>query len=59
MITLLRLDERLIHGQIAIKWSRHTGVDRIDSVVVSTLCDRVAPHGCGPHHGSQRCGGSQ
>lgn len=29
MITLLRLDERLIHGQIAIKWSRHTGVDRI------------------------------
>ena len=29
MITLVRLDERLIHGQIAIKWSRHTGVDRI------------------------------
>ncbi len=29
MIKLLRLDERLIHGQIAIKWSRHTGVDRI------------------------------
>lgn len=33
MITLLRLDERLIHGQIAIKWSRHTGVDHI--VVIS------------------------
>ena len=29
MIKLLRLDERLIHGQIAIKWSRHLGVDRI------------------------------
>lgn len=29
MIKLFRLDERLIHGQIAIKWSRHTGVDHI------------------------------
>lgn len=29
MIKMVRLDERLIHGQIAIKWSRHTGVDRI------------------------------
>jgi mannose PTS system EIIAB component len=29
MIKLLRLDERLIHGQIAIKWSRHLSVDRI------------------------------
>ncbi len=29
MIKLLRLDERLIHGQIAIKWSRHTNVDHI------------------------------
>lgn len=29
MITVLRLDERLIHGQIAIKWSRVTGVQRI------------------------------
>jgi PTS system mannose-specific IIB component len=29
MIKLLRLDERLIHGQVATKWSRHTGVDRI------------------------------
>lgn len=28
MIKLVRLDERLIHGQVAIKWSRHTGVDR-------------------------------
>ncbi len=29
MIKLLRLDERLIHGQIAIKWSRHLSVDSI------------------------------
>lgn len=29
MIKLIRLDERMIHGQVAIKWSRHTGVDRI------------------------------
>lgn len=29
MISLFRIDERLIHGQIAIKWSRHTGVSHI------------------------------
>jgi len=29
MFKQLRLDERLIHGQVAIKWSRHSGVDRI------------------------------
>lgn len=29
MITLFRIDERLIHGQIAIKWSKHTGVSHI------------------------------
>lgn len=29
MIKLFRIDERLIHGQIAIKWSRHTNVDSI------------------------------
>ena len=29
MFKQIRLDERLIHGQIAIKWSRHTGIDRI------------------------------
>ena len=33
MIKMVRLDERMIHGQIAIKWSRHMGVDRI--VVIS------------------------
>lgn len=29
MIKLFRIDERLIHGQVAIKWSRHTDVDHI------------------------------
>ena len=33
LISLLRLDERMIHGQVAIKWSRYLCVDRI--VVVS------------------------
>lgn len=29
MIKMLRLDERMIHGQVAVKWSRHLSVDRI------------------------------
>ena len=29
MIKWVRLDERMIHGQIATKWSRTLGVDRI------------------------------
>ncbi len=29
MIKLVRLDERMIHGQVATKWSRVLGVDRI------------------------------
>ena len=29
MITLFRIDERLIHGQIAIKWSKHYNINRI------------------------------
>lgn len=29
MIRQMRLDERLIHGQIAIKWSRHLDINRI------------------------------
>jgi Phosphotransferase system, mannose/fructose/N-acetylgalactosamine-specific component IIB len=29
MIKLVRLDERMIHGQVAIKWSRVIGVNRI------------------------------
>ena len=29
MIVMVRLDERMIHGQVAIKWARHTSADRI------------------------------
>lgn len=29
MITFFRIDERLIHGQIAIKWSKLTGITHI------------------------------
>lgn len=44
MIKLFRIDERLIHGQIAIKWSKHTGVDSIvvanDHAAQSTMIQR-------------------
>lgn len=44
MIRLFRIDERLIHGQIAIKWSRHTGVDSIvvanDKAAQNTMIQR-------------------
>ena len=33
MIAVVRLDERMIHGQVAIKWTRHMNINRI--VVVS------------------------
>lgn len=39
MIKMVRLDERMIHGQIAIKWSRHLSVNRIivaDDVAASS-----------------------
>ncbi len=29
MVKLIRLDERLIHGQVAIRWSKYLAVDRI------------------------------
>lgn len=29
MIEMIRLDDRLIHGQVAVKWSKHLNVDRI------------------------------
>lgn len=29
MIKLLRVDYRLVHGQVAISWSRHIGADCI------------------------------
>ena len=44
MIRLFRIDERLIHGQIAIKWSKHTGVDSIvvanDHAAQNTMIQR-------------------
>jgi len=29
MNVLIRLDERLIHGQVAIKWTRHLSIERV------------------------------
>ena len=29
MIKLLRVDYRLVHGQVTISWSRHIGADSI------------------------------
>lgn len=29
MIKMIRIDERLIHGQVALIWTKHLGVDRI------------------------------
>ena len=54
MFKQIRLDERLIHGQVAIKWSRHTGVDRIicasDTAVASPIIQKslmmAAPATC-------------
>ncbi len=54
MIQLLRLDERMIHGQVAIKWSRHIDVNRIvvandyaasDTIVQKSLM-MAAPSTC-------------
>lgn len=33
MISMIRIDDRLVHGQVAVKWSKQLSVDRI--VVVS------------------------
>lgn len=53
MITFFRIDERMIHGQIAIKYSKHTGVSHIivandaaaaNSVVTKSL-KMAAPSG--------------
>lgn len=45
MIAMLRLDERMIHGQVAVKWSRHTEVDRIvvasDEAAASPLTQKA------------------
>ena len=53
MIKMFRIDERLIHGQIAIKWSRHTGVDHIvvgndaaaNSPIIQKSLKMAAPSG--------------
>lgn len=53
MIKLFRIDERLIHGQIAIKWSRHTDVDHIvvandhaaEDVIMQKSLKMAAPAG--------------
>lgn len=29
LIKLMRMDERLIHGQVAVVWSKHLGINRI------------------------------
>lgn len=33
MISMIRIDDRLVHGQVAVKWSKQLGISRI--VVVS------------------------
>lgn len=33
MISMIRIDDRLVHGQVAVKWSKQLGVNRI--VVIS------------------------
>ena len=37
-ITLLRIDERLIHGQVVVGWGERFHVQRI--LVVDALCER-------------------
>ena len=46
MIKMVRIDERLIHGQVAMIWTKQLGVDRIivvndkaanDPIMTSTL----------------------
>lgn len=37
MISMIRIDDRLVHGQVAVKWSKQLGIGRI--VVVS---DKIA-----------------
>ncbi|WP_370552913.1 PTS mannose transporter subunit IIAB [Edwardsiella tarda] len=56
-IGLARIDDRLIHGQVATRWTKETGVSRIivvsDEVaqdhVRSTLLKQVAPPGVTAH----------
>ena len=49
MIKMLRIDDRLIHGQIAVVWSKELGVDRIvvanDKVAVNDV-QKATLNGC-------------
>ncbi|MDO4943330.1 MAG: PTS sugar transporter subunit IIB [Lachnospiraceae bacterium] len=45
MIKLMRIDERLIHGQVAVVWSKHLGINRIvvaDDEVVNNEMQMMA-----------------
>ena len=46
MIKMIRLDERLIHGQVATKWSRLLDVDRILVADVKKSLMMAAPSDC-------------
>ncbi|MFM2484905.1 PTS mannose transporter subunit IIAB [Celerinatantimonas yamalensis] len=56
-IGLARIDDRLIHGQVATRWTKETGVSRIivisdevaQDTVRSTLLKQVAPPGVTAH----------
>lgn len=41
MIKMVRIDERLVHGQVALIWSRSLGVDRILVVNDKAAADPV------------------
>lgn len=41
MISLVRLDERMIHGQVAVKWSRVLNVDRILVISDQAASDKL------------------
>ncbi|MFD2728410.1 PTS sugar transporter subunit IIB [Enterococcus camelliae] len=51
MISMIRVDERLIHGQVALIWTKHLGVNRIivvndkaaSDVILSSTLKMAAP----------------
>ena len=53
MISLCRIDDRLIHGQVATQWLKYSGANYIlivdDSVAADTflvqICKTLAPNG--------------
>lgn len=52
MITLLRIDNRLIHGQVAMVWTRHLQANRIivanDEVVKNEVQKAALKMACPP-----------